>query len=149
MSQLSHDRVAIVSRHRTESLLNEMRSQVRCHDDDGVVEADGASLTVGEPAFVEHLQQDVEYFGMRLLYLVEQDDGVRTTTHRFGKLTAFFVTDVARRRADQSRYGKLLHVLRHVDAHQCMLIVEEKLGKCARELGLSNACRSEEDERTD
>ena len=34
-------------------------------------------LVVGEPPVVEHLQEDVEDLGVRLLELVEEDDGVR------------------------------------------------------------------------
>ena len=74
---------------------------------------------------------------------------VRPAAHRFGELPAFLVADVARRRADQPRDGVLLHVLRHVDAHHRVLVVEQKLGERARSLGLSNAGRTEEDERAD
>src|SRR2546427_9021094 len=43
------------------------------HDDDGVFEIDGASLAVGEPSVVQHLEQHVEHVVMRLFDLVKQD----------------------------------------------------------------------------
>src|ERR1700693_16229 len=91
----------------------------------------------------------MEDVGVRLLDFVEQDDTIRTAPDRFGELAAFFVADVAWRGADQSRDGILLHVLRHVDAYDRFGVVEEKLGEAARNLGLPDARRSEEDERTD
>ena len=43
----------------------------------------------------------------------------------------------------------LLHVLRHVDAHHGVLVVEEELSQRAGELCLSDTRRAEEDKRTD
>ena len=40
--------------------------------------------------------------GMRLLDFVEQHHAVRPAADLLGELAAFFVTDVARRRADQA-----------------------------------------------
>src|SRR3954454_17195276 len=62
---------------------------------------------------------------------------------------ALVVADIARRRADQARYGVLLHVLRHVDAHHRGLGVEHELGERPRQLGLANPGRTEEQERAD
>ena len=68
---------------------------------------------------------------------------------RLGELAALLVADVARRRADEPRHRVLLHVLRHVDAHHRPLVVEEEVGERARELGLADAGRAEEQERAD
>src|SRR5258708_30762067 len=57
-------------------------SEVRRHDDDAVLEVDGASFAVGETAVVEQLEQHVEHFRMRFFDLVEEDDGVRTAPNR-------------------------------------------------------------------
>ena len=78
-------------------------ADVRRHDDDGVLEVDRPALAVGQPAVVEHLQQHVEHFRMRLLDLVEQHHAVGPPPHRLGQLAALFVADVAGRRADQPR----------------------------------------------
>ncbi len=103
------------------------RAEVARHDHDGVGEVDRAPLTVGEPAVVHELQQDVEHVRVRLLDLVEQDHRVRPAPDRFGELSAFLVPDIARRRADEPRHGVLLHVLRHVDTHHRPFVVEEEL----------------------
>ena len=46
----------------------------------------GTPLTVGQAAIVQHLQQDVEDIGMRLLHLVQQDHRVGATAHRLGEI---------------------------------------------------------------
>ena len=80
------------------------------HQDD-VAEVDRAALPVGEPAVVEHLQQDVEGLGVGLLDLVEQHHRVGPTPHRLGELAALLVADVAGRRPDQPRDRVPLGVL--------------------------------------
>ena len=55
-----------------EALTNNLTAQVAGHDDDSVLEVDGTALVVGESAIVEHLKQNVEHIGVRLLYLIEK-----------------------------------------------------------------------------
>src|SRR4051812_43824775 len=86
---------------------------------------------------------------MRLLDLVEQDDAVRPATHGLGELPAFLVADVARRRADETSDGMLLHVLAHVDAHHRVLVIEQEFGERPGRFGLADAGRAEEDEAAD
>ena len=83
---------------------------------------------------------------MRLLDLVEEDDRVRAAPHRFGELPRFLVADVAGRRADHPRDGVLLLVLRHVDTNHRLLVVEQEFGQRARQLGLADAGRAQENE---
>jgi hypothetical protein len=61
---------------------------------------------------------------MSLFDLIEEHNRVGAPSNRFGKLTAFFVAYIARRRTDQARRGELLHVLRHVDLHQSVGIAK-------------------------
>src|ERR1017187_313025 len=42
----------------------------------------------------------------------------------------------------------LLHILRHIDAHHGVLVVEQKFRQRPRQLGLTDARRPEENERT-
>ena len=74
---------------------------------------------------------------------------VRAPAHRLGELAALLVADVAGRRADEPRDGVLLHVLGHVDPDHRVLRVEHELGQRARQLGLADAGRAEEQERAD
>ncbi len=75
--------------------------------------------------------------------------GVRAAAHGLGQLAALVVADVAGRRADEAADGVLLHVLRHVDADHRVLRVEHELGQRARQLGLADAGRAEEQEVAD
>ena len=86
---------------------------------------------------------------MRLLDFIEQDHAVGPATHRLGELPTFLEAHVPRRRADEPRHRVLLHVLRHVDAHHRVFIVEEELGERLGRLRLPHARGAEEDERTD
>ena len=86
---------------------------------------------------------------MRLLHLIQQDDGVGPAANRLGELTALVVAHVSGRRADEALDAELLHVLGHVDAHERALVVEQALGKRLGQLGLTNAGGAEEEEAAD
>ena len=104
-------------------------------------------MAVGEPSVVEDLQQHVEDVRMRLLDLVQEDDRELLPAHRLRELPALVVADVSGRRPDEAGDGELLHVLRHVEAHHRVLVVEELLRERLRELRLADARRPEEKER--
>ncbi len=128
--------------------------QLACADvtrkhDDGVAEIDAVSLTVGEPSFVQDLEEDVEDVGVRFLYLVKEDDGVGFAAHGLGELTAVFVGDVSRRRSDEERDRMFLHILGHVEAYHRVLGAEHLFGKALGEVGLTDAGLAEEEEGTD
>ena len=123
-------------------------TEVRRHDDHGVLEVDRATLRVGETAVFQDLQQRVEDVGVGLFDLVEQHDRERLAAHGFGELAAFVVTDVAGRRTDEPRHRVLLHVLRHVELDHRGLVTEQELGERLRGLGLADTGRAQEDERT-
>ena len=72
---------------------------------------------------------------------------VRAPPDLLGQEPAFFVADVAGRRAEQPGHGELLHVLRHVHADQRVLVAEQVLGQRTGQLGLAHAGRAEEHER--
>jgi hypothetical protein len=123
-----------------------LRPDVRGHDHDRVAEVHGAALGVRQPAVLQDLEQDVEDVRVGLLDLVEEQHRVGLAAHSFGELAALVVADVSGRRADQTRNGVLLHVLRHVDADHRLLVAEQELGEGAGELGLADARGAEEDE---
>src|SRR5580698_7743160 len=79
---------------------------------------------------------------MRLLDFIEEHNRIRSAPHLLGELSAFFVTHISRRRANQPRHGMLLHVLRHVDAQQRVLVIEQKLGERPRHFGFADAGRA-------
>ena len=102
---------------QTRHLVDVFGADVRSHDDDGVFEVYRASFRVGQTAVVEHLKEYVEYLGVRLFYLIEQNNGVWAVTHKFREPAAFVVTDITRRRTYHFGNGVFLHVLRHVYAN--------------------------------
>src|SRR3989338_3189462 len=131
---------------QTRHLVDVFGADVRSHDDDGVFEVHRAPFRVGQTAVVEYLEKYVEHLRMRLLYLIEQNNGVWAVTHKFREPAAFVVADITRRRADHLRDGMLLHVFRHVHADERLLAVEEEFRKRARELRFSHARRPQEQE---
>src|SRR4030095_11124027 len=128
-------------------LREEPGADVRRHDDDRVFEIDGITKAVREMAVLKHLQQDVVNIRVRLLDFVQQNDGVRIPLHTFGQLTALLVSNVAGRGANQLRYRMLLHELRHVKADERFFAAEQELRQRSSHLGLSDAGRTEEQER--
>ena len=108
-----------------------------------------AALAVGQPAVVEHLQQDVEHVRVRLLDLVEQHHRVRAAAHRLGELAGLLVADVAGRRADQPADRVPLLELAHVQPDHPVLVAEQRLGQRPGQLGLADAGRAEEQEAAD
>ena len=130
-------------------LQNAVTADIRRHDDDGVLKVHRAALAIGQPTVVQHLQHDVEHIVVCLLDFVEQDHRVRPPPHGFGKLAAFFITHVARRRADQPRYRMLFLIFRHVDADHGPLVIEKELCQRPRQLGFADARRSQENEAAD
>ena len=131
------------------SLDEELRTDVGGQDDHGVLEVDRAALGVGQAAVVEQLEQHVEDVVVGLFDLVEEDDAIGLAAHRLGELAALLVADVAGGSADQPGNRVLLHVLRHVDAHQVVFAVEERLREGLGELGLADARGAQEEERSD
>ena len=95
---------------------------------------------------VHHLQQQVEHVGMRLLDLVQYQNGVRRFHDGVGQQPALVEADVTRRRPDQARHGVFLHVLAHVEANEADT---EYSGELPGELGLAHPGGSGEQKRAD
>jgi len=131
-----------------EPFLNQIGTEVRGHDDYRITEVDRSPLPVGETPVVEYLQQNVEHIRVRFFHFIQQDDGIRTTAHRLGQVTALFIADVSRRRTDQTRDGVFLHKLGHIDTHHCVVAVEHKVSQRFTQLGFTDPGWTEEQERT-
>ena len=147
--RLGHDALTVVVGQLLETVADERRTHVARHNDDRVFEVHRAALVVRQAAVVEHLQQHVEDVRMRLLDLVEEDDRVGFASDGLRELSALVVTDVSRRRPDESRGAELLLILAHVDPRHHVLVVEEVFGERLGQLRLADARSAEEDERSD
>ena len=121
---------------------NVLATDIGRHDDHRIFEIHRSPLPVGDAAIIEYLQQNVKNIRVRFLDFIEQHHGIWPAPDRLGKLTAFFVSDVTRRRTDQTRNRVLLHVFAHINANHCVLVIEEELGQCPGEFGFSNSGRS-------
>jgi hypothetical protein len=77
-AQLRHHALAHAIRNRiARHALDQVgRTDVRRHDDDGVLEIHRAPLRVSQPSVIENLQQDVKHVGMRFLDFIEKDHGI-------------------------------------------------------------------------
>ena len=93
-------------------------------------------------AVVQKLKQKIRHFRMCLLDLVEQDHTVRLPAHGLRQLTALVVTDVSRRRADQTCGAVALHVFAHIDTHDVVLVVKQRVGKRLGKRRFADARRS-------
>ena len=90
----------------------------------------------------------MHYIRMRFFDFVEKDDRIGPTPHCFGKLAAFLIPDVARRRTNQSGGSEFFHVLRHVDLDQGVGVAEHEFGQRAREIGFADTGRAKKDKGT-
>ncbi|EBA06993.1 200 kDa antigen p200, putative [Sagittula stellata E-37] len=135
-------------RGKLEVCVEEMRlTDVGGHQDERVREADGQPAIVGQPSVVQHLEEDVEDVRMRLLDLVEEDDGMRIAAHGVGEDAACLIAFVARRRADQLGQRVLLHVFRHVETQHRLFVILQRHGQRLGDLGLADTGRAAEHER--
>ena len=116
------------------------------HHDDDVAKICLAPVVVRQRAVIHHLQQQVEHVRVRLLDLIEQQHRMWMFGDRLGQQAALVESDVARRRADQSRNRMPLHVLRHVEADELHAHRNRQL---ARDFGLADARGSGEQEGAD
>lgn len=100
-------------------------------------------------AVVQDLEEDVEDVRVRLLHLVEEEEGVRVAADHLGELAGLLVADVAGRGADQAADRVPFLVLAHVEADHPLLAGEQGLGERAGQFGLADAGRAEEEEAAD
>ena len=128
---------------------DELAADVGGHDDHRVLEVDGAAVAVGEPAFVQDLQQQVEDVGVGLLDLVQQQHRVGAAPHGLGQVATLVVAHVAGRRPDEAGDRVPLLELAHVHADEGLLVVEHELRQGPAELGLAHAGGAQEDEAAD
>ena len=130
-------------------LHHRVRLGVRRQEDDGVLEVDLAPLAVLQLPLVEDLVEELQDVGVRLLDLVEQDDGVGLAPHGLGEDAPLAVADVARRGALQRRDGVRFLELGHVDRDHVPLAAVEGVGEGDGGLGLADAGRPDEQEDAD
>jgi hypothetical protein len=103
-------------------------------------------LAVLHDALVEHLEEQLQHVGVRLLDLVEQHHRVRAPAHGLGQHAALAVAHVARRRSLERGDGVRLLELAHVDRDDVLLAAEQQVAQRERRLRLADARRADEHE---
>jgi hypothetical protein len=134
---------------QTRLSFDHLRPDVRGHDNDRVAKVHFAPSGVREITLFHDLQQHVKDLGMRLLDLVENDDGIGATTDSLGELARILVAHVARGRSDQPGRRVPLHKFGHVQLQQCVLTAEHELGQRLGQFRLAHPGGAEEYEGTD
>src|SRR6202162_6094345 len=104
---------------------------------------------VGDFALFQNLEQEMHDIRMSLFDLIEEHNRVGAPPNRFGKLTAFFLANIARRRTNQARGSEFLHVLRHVDLNQSVGVAKHELRQGTCQKRFSDAGRTQKDEGPD
>src|SRR3990167_7512678 len=141
--------VRFASETETRHLINVFRSNVGRHNNNGIFEVNRSALGVSQASVVQNLKQNIKYFRVRLLNLVEQNYGRRAMPHEFGYPSPFIVTDIPGWRADHLGNGMLLHVFGHVHSNERLLAVEEEIRERSREFGFADPGRTQKQETPD
>src|SRR5574337_233045 len=61
-------------------VLYPLARNIRGHYNNRIFEIYRPSLSIGQPAVVKDLKQDIEYITMRLFYLIKQDNGIGSSS---------------------------------------------------------------------
>ncbi len=130
------------------ALAYELGAKVAGHDQHRVAEVHHLALSIGQTTVIQDLQQRVPDFRMRLFDFVEQDHPVWAAADGFGQLTTFLVAHITWRSAEQARDRMLFAIFAHIQANQSFLVTEHEFSQCFGQLGLADARRPDEDERT-
>src|SRR5436190_2336139 len=122
-----------------EIFLNDRRTDVAGHDDDGIFEIYGAALAIGKPAIIEHLEEDIKNIMVRFFNFIEQHHAIGAAADGFTELPALFVADVTGRRADEPSHSVFFHVFAHVNADHGVFVIEEEFSERTGGLGFADA----------
>ena len=125
------------------------RTDIGCHDQDGILKVYRPSLRVRDPPVIQYLQEDVEYIRMCLFHLIKEDNRIRFSPDCLCELSAFVISDISRRCSDQSGHGIFLHILTHINTNHVLFIVKQAFRQCLGKLRLSDSGRSKEQEGSD
>jgi|GEM_PF-5232998 len=82
--------------------LDEPTTNIGRHNDNRIFETHGSSFSIRQSSVIKYLEEDIEHITVCLFDLVEEDDRIRFATHELGELTSFLVSDISRRRSDET-----------------------------------------------
>ena len=70
------------------------------------------------------------------------------TAYRFSQLTSFIITNITRRRTNQTGHGVFFHIFAHIDTHHIAFIVKEYFRQSFCQLSFTYTGGAKEDETT-
>ena len=118
------------------------------HNQNGVFEIHRTALWIRDSSIIQHLQQNIKHIRMCLFNLIKKDNWIWSAAHGLGQLSALFITNISRRRSNQTGHGIFLHIFTHVDTNHIGFIVKQTLGKALCQLGFTNTGRSHKEKWT-
>src|SRR5699024_10429990 len=77
-------------------ILDELRADIRGHNDNGISKINGASFGVCKTSIIQNLQENVEYVGVCFFDLVKENYRIRTAANLLGEVSAFVVANISR-----------------------------------------------------
>ena len=81
-------------------LLDMLATNIGSHDDNSIFKVHSTTLSVGQTAVIQNLQQDVEHVRMGFFHFIQKNHAVRFAADLFGQVTALFVANIAGRSTD-------------------------------------------------
>ncbi len=91
---------------------------------------------------LHNLQQNSRNIPMGFFHFIQQNQRIWPAAHLFRERPAFFIAHIPRRRADESGYRLLFHILRHVQPDHGVLAAVKLSGQRPAQFCLANACGS-------
>ena len=90
---------------------------------------------------IKKLKHDVENVWMSFFDLIKKHNLIGTPSDSFGQGTALIITNIARRRAQQTRDGMFFHIFRHIKTKHGFIIIKQKSCQCFGQLCFAYTCR--------
>ena len=86
---------------------------------------------------------------MCFFYFIEQDDRIWFAAYCLRQLSTFIISNVSRRRTNQTSRTELLLVFAHINTCHHVLVVKQIICQRLGQFCFSDTCRSQENKRTD
>ena len=125
-----------------------MGTQIRGHDNNGILEVYHSALAIGKTSIIQNLQQDIKHISMSLFDFIQQNNTIWMTTNSLCQLTTLVIAYIAWRRTNQTGYRVFLHVFTHINTNHAAFIIKESLCQSLGQLGFTNTSRAKEDKGT-
>jgi len=122
-----------------------LATNVRGHDDHGVLKVHRTPLAVREAPLIQDLQEHVKDLGVRLFDLIKEHDGIRVPAHGLCELAALIISHITGWRTDHSCHSVPFLVFAHVQPNHGALVIEQELCQRPSQFRLAHTGGTEED----